>query len=144
CSEADFRLVTDLRGLPNVDLHVGPLERDAYYDAIARSIVLIPYVPGPYQWRTSGVYGEAKFLGAPVIVAAGSLVCNEVKSLGKGLVFEDRTATAIKACIEMAQHQIMALRARATACAKKFSAENGPDRCVDAIESLFCESLSPK
>ena len=42
-------LLTDLRGLPNVELHEGVLERDAYYDAIARSIVLIPYVPNFYQ-----------------------------------------------------------------------------------------------
>jgi glycosyltransferase involved in cell wall biosynthesis len=137
CSEADFRLLTDLGGLPNVELHVGPMERDAYYDAIARSIVLIPYVPSSYQWRTSGVYGEAKFLGAPVMVAAGSWIAEEVKRLGNGLVFEERTATAMKACIETAQSEITDLRARAIVYAKKFSAENGPDRCVDAIESLF-------
>ena len=86
--EAHFRLLTDLRGLPNVELHVGTLERDAYYDAIARSVVLIPYAPSSYRWRTSGVYDEAKYLGAPVIVAAGSWIADEVKTLGNGLVFE--------------------------------------------------------
>jgi glycosyltransferase involved in cell wall biosynthesis len=137
-----FRKLTDLRGLPNVELHEGELERDAYLDAIARSIVLIPYAPDSYQWRTSGVYGEAKFLGAPVIVAAGSWIAEEVKSFGNGLVFEEHTATAIAACIARAQSEIGNLRDRAAVCAKQFSSENGPDRCVDAIESLYANDCS--
>src|SRR5262249_42869043 len=130
--DANFRLLTDLGGLPNVELHVGTLEHDAYYDAIARSVVLIPYAPGTYQYQMSGVYAEAKFLGAPVIVAAGSWIAEEVKTLGNGLVFEECTATAIKACLERAQREFGVLRARAAFYAKKFSVENGPDRCVDA------------
>jgi glycosyltransferase involved in cell wall biosynthesis len=137
--EVDLRQLTALRGLPNVELHEGVLERDAYHDAIARSVVLIPYAPNRYQWRSSGVYVEAKFLGAPVIVAAGSWFAEEVKSLGNGLVFEDYTPAAIAACIATAQREIGNLRERAAVCAQKFSAENGPDRCVDAIESLFAD-----
>src|SRR5262249_29491511 len=95
----DLSLLTDLRGLPNVELHEGVLARDAYYDAIARSVVLIPYDPNHYRQRLSGVYVEAKFLGAPVIVAGGSWIAQEVISFGNGLVFEERTATAIAACI---------------------------------------------
>jgi glycosyltransferase involved in cell wall biosynthesis len=140
--EVDLRLLTTLRGLPNVELHEGVLERDAYHDAIARSVVLIPYAPNRYQWRSSGVYVEAKFLGAPVIVAAGSWIAEEVKSLGNGLVFDDYTPAAIAACIATAQREIGNLRERAAVCAQKFSAENGPDRCVDAIESLFADKDS--
>jgi len=129
--------LTALRGLPNVELHEGVLEPDAYHDAIARSIVLIPYLPDQYRWRSSGVYVEAKSLGAPVIVSAGSWIAEEVKSLGNGLVFEEYTPAAIAGCIAQAQQEIGKLRERAAACAREFSAKNGPDRCVDAIESLF-------
>ena len=138
-----LRLLTELRGLPNVELHEGVLERNQYHDAVARSVVLIPYNPVPYdKGRTSGVYGEAKFLGAPVIVAAGSWIAEEVKFFGNGLVFEEPTAAAIAACIARAQCEIGSLRKRATACAKKFSSENGPDRCVDMIKSLFAKDCS--
>jgi glycosyltransferase involved in cell wall biosynthesis len=138
----DTRLLAALRDLPNVELHEGILERDAYHDAIARGVVLLPYSPSFYQWRSSGVYAEAKFLGAPVIVAAGSWIAEEVKSLGNGLVFEEYTPAAIAACIATAQREIGKLRERAAVCAQKFSAENGPDRCVDAIESLFADKYS--
>jgi hypothetical protein len=137
--EVDLRPLTALRGLPNVELHEGVLGRDAYHDAIAGSVVLIPYVPNNYRWRSSGVYMDAKFLGAPVIVAADSWMAEEVKSLGNGLVFEEHTPAAIAACIARAQREIGSLRERAAACAKEFSAANGPDRCVDAIESLFAK-----
>ena len=85
---------------------------------------------------------EAKFLGAPVIVAAGSWIAEEVKSLGNGLVFEEYTPDAIAACVATAQREIVNLRERAAVCARKFSAENGPDRCVDAIEALFANDCS--
>ena len=137
-SGVDLHLLA-LRGLPNVELHEGVLERDAYHDAIARSVVLLPYFPSYYQWRSSGVYAEAKFLGAPVIVGAGSWIAEEVKSFGNGLVFEEYSAAAIAACIATAQREIGNLRERAAVCAQKFSAENGPDRCVDAIESLVAD-----
>lgn len=137
--EVDLRPLTALRGLPNVELHEGVLARDTYHDAIARSVVLIPYRPHNYRWRSSGVYMDAKFLGAPVIVAADSWMAEEVKSLGNGLVFEEHTPDAIAACIARAQREIGGLRERAAACAKEFSAVNGPDRCVDAIESLFAK-----
>jgi glycosyltransferase involved in cell wall biosynthesis len=138
----DLGQLTALRGLPNVELHEGVLERDTYHDAIARSVVLIPYAPDHYLWRSSGVYVEAKFLGAPVIVAAGSWMAEEVKVMGNGLVFEDYSPAAIAACIARAQSEIGSLRERAKNCAREFSVENGPDRCVDAIESLFANGDS--
>jgi hypothetical protein len=137
--EVDLRPLTALRGLPNVELHEGVLGRDTYHDAIAGSVVLIPYVPNNYRWRSSGVYVDAKFLGAPVIVAADSWMADEVKSLGNGLVFEEYTPATIAACIARGQREIGSLRERAAACAREFSAANGPDRCVDAVESLFAK-----
>ena len=49
---------------------------------------------------------------------------------------------AITACIARAQSEIGSLRERAKICAQEFSVENGPDRCVDAIESLFANGDS--
>ncbi len=138
----DLGRLTALRGLANVELHEGVLEQDAYHDVIAQSVVLIPYAPNHYRLRSSGVYVEAKFLGAPVIVAAGSWMAEEVKVLGNGLVFEDYSPVAIAACIARAQTEIGSLREQAKICAREFSVKNGPDRCVDAIESLFANGDS--
>jgi len=131
------RSLSKLSEHTNVNVQLGMLERDAYYDAIARSVILIPCDPIHYRRKMSGVYLEAKCLGAPVIVPAGCWMANEVTSLGNGLVFEEYTATAIAACIARAQREIGKLRERAAAHAREFSAINGPDRCVDAIESYL-------
>jgi glycosyltransferase involved in cell wall biosynthesis len=131
------RLLSRLSEHANVDVQLGMLKRDAYYDAIARSVILIPCDPIRYRRKISGVYLEAKCLGAPVIVPAGSWMADEVKLLGNGLVFEEYTATAMAACIARAQREIGKLRERAAARAREFSAINGPDRCVEAIESYL-------
>jgi hypothetical protein len=64
-------------------------------------------------------------------------MAEEVKSLGNGLAFEDYNPAAIAGAIAEARREIETLRERAAACAKEFSAANGPDRWVDAIESLL-------
>ena len=126
-----------LSNLPNIELHEGVLGRNDYYDVVARSVVLMPYAPNLYGWKASGVYIDAKFMGAPVIVPADSWMAGEVKAFGNGLVFDENTPEAIAACIVRAQSEIETLRERAAALAQRFSMENGPDRCADAIESLF-------
>ncbi len=138
-SEDDKKLpfLNALSGFPNVELHEGILGRDDYYNVIARSVVLLPYAPNFYKWKASGVYMEAKFMGAPVIVPANSWMAGEVRAFGNGLVFAENTPEAIAACIARAQSEIETLRERAAVLAQRFAIENGPDRCIDAIESLF-------
>ena len=126
-----------LSGQPGVTFHEGPLPREEYNDWIAQSVVLLPYSLGRYQSRQSGVYLEAKSLGAPVIVPAGTWMAEEVSRLGNGLVFEAYNAGAIIECIARAQAELTALRERATACAAEHQREHGADRCVDVIEALF-------
>ena len=126
-----------LRGHPSVRFHEGPLPRDEYNDWIAQSVVLLPYSPDRYKSRNSGVYLEAKGLGAPVIVPAGTSIADEVARLRNGLVFEEFSVKSIVRCIAQAQTELPALRQRAMACAAQHQREHGADRCVDAIEALF-------
>jgi glycosyltransferase involved in cell wall biosynthesis len=133
----DLNSLSVLEGLDKVELYRGVLERDAYYDRMAGSVVLLPYVPEFYQVRWSGVYAEAKFLGAPVIVAAGSWIAEDVKRLGNGVVFENFSPQALAAAVEKASREIDTLRARAAAVAREYSAVNGADRCADAVAGLF-------
>jgi glycosyltransferase involved in cell wall biosynthesis len=126
-----------LRGLPGVEVHEGPLEQKLYYDVIAKSVVLLPCQAEIYRTKLSGVYLEAKCLGAPVIVPAGSAMAEDVKSSGNGLVFEEYSAAAIAECIARAQRELAELRARAAACAREARPLHGADRCVAAIEKLF-------
>jgi glycosyltransferase involved in cell wall biosynthesis len=132
--------VTSLKALssrPGVHFHEGPLPREEYNDWIAQSVVLLPYSADRYQSRQSGVYLEAKSLGAPVIVPAGTWMAEEVARLGNGLVFDEYSAQSIVRCVTRAQTELPALRARAMACAAEHRREHGADRCVEAIEALF-------
>ncbi len=129
--------VKALRDREKVQFHDGILPRDQYNDWIAQSLVLLPYDAALYQSRTSGVYCEAKSFGAPVIVPAGTWMADEVARIGNGLVFEERTAHSIAACVARARDDLAGLRARAAACAAEYSREHGAERCVDAVEALF-------
>jgi len=135
--------VTSLKALsnhPGVRFHEGALPREDYNDWIAQSVVLLPYSAERYQSRQSGVYLEAKSLGAPVIVPAGTWMAEEVARLGNGLVFDKYSAPSIAGCIARAQTELEGLRARAAACAAEHQREHGADRCVDAIEALFADA----
>ena len=133
----DMSALLALRSRPNVEIHEVPLSREDYHALIANSVVLLPYRSGAYRLRHSGIYTEAKCLGAPVIVPGGTWMADDVKSRGNGLVFEEHNANAIARSIARAQGDLGALRERAAACAEHFRKGQGPDRCVDAIAALF-------
>jgi hypothetical protein len=122
---------------PNVQIHEGALGRDEYYAAIADHVVLLPYQPGAYRWRDSGVYQEAKLLGAPVLVTAGTWMAEEVRSLGNGLLIEKPSVAAIVECIKQAQRELPALRAAAGRVAQESRRTQGVSRCIDAIAGAF-------
>ena len=77
----DGRILAELHGRANVQLHQGTMPVEDYYNVIANSVVLLPYDANRYQCRATGVYVEAKCLGAPVIVSPGNWVAEEVRSL---------------------------------------------------------------
>jgi hypothetical protein len=129
--------LTSLSGLPKVRVHEGQLEPDSYCDAIAAGVVLLPYYPGSYRWRSSGVYQDAKFLDAPVLVMAGTWMADEVKLLGNGLVIEEFSADSIVQCIARAQRDLPSLRAAAVRVGGEFRQHNGVGPCVDAIAAAF-------
>ena len=133
----DESLLSALSGLPYVRLHEGALERSDYYREIADSVVLLAYEPDAYRWRDSGVYHEALFLDAPVLVTAETFMADEVKSAGNGLVIEEFSTAAIVDCIARAQRELPALKAAAMRVGREARASQGVARCIDTIAGLF-------
>lgn len=136
-TDIDAEILTALAGLPHVRLHAGALERSDYCRAIADSVVLLAYKPSEYRWRDSGVYHEAKFLDAPVLVTAGTFMADEVMRSGNGLVIEDFTVPAIVDCIARAQRELPALREAAALVGKDARERHGVDHCLDALAAPF-------
>jgi hypothetical protein len=53
--DTPVRQLRELAGLPHVTLHEGVLDKEAFYDVIARSVVLLPFHPASFRARQSGV-----------------------------------------------------------------------------------------
>jgi hypothetical protein len=135
----DPNILRALSGLPHVRLHDGPMARNEYYDAIANSVVLLAYHPESYRWRDSGVFHEAKLLDAPVLVAAGTWMEQDVKALGNGLVIPSFTPNAAVESIMRAQRELPALRAAAARVGRDMREKNGVARCLEAFANA-CSS----
>ena len=118
-------------------VHLGVLERDEYYRAIANGVALLAYDPVAYRWRDSGVYREALMLDAPVLVSAGTWMAQEVKRCGNGLIIEDFSAAAIVDCIGRAQRELPALRAAATRIGEEFRRTQGVARYISTVLDAF-------
>jgi len=131
----DIATLTSLAGLPHVQMREGVLERHEYYQVIANSVSLLPYQAVHYVWRDSAVYHEAKMLGAPALVSAGTSMADEVAALGNGLVIKEHSVDGIMDCIAQAQSELPALRAAAARVREEFHRMQGVGRCVEAIES---------
>jgi hypothetical protein len=139
-TDMDTQVLTDLAGLPHVQLHEGSLQRGDYCRAIADSVVLLAYDPAEYRWRDSGVYHEARFLDAPVLVTAGSFMADEVMRSGNGLVIEDFSVPAIVDSIVRAQRELPALRDAAARIGRDVREQHGVGRCLDALAAPFSSS----
>src|SRR5262249_35934379 len=86
-----------------------------------------------YRWRDSGVYHEAKLLGAPVLATKGTTMANEIEVLGNGLAIERYSAAAIVDAVLHAQRELPKLQAAAARVREEFCPTQGTVRCVDAI-----------
>jgi len=64
-------------------------------------LILLPYLRGPYQSQTSGVYCEAAALGIPVVVPSGTWMADQVTKNGGGVLFDaGDEASLANACLE--------------------------------------------
>jgi len=132
-SDMDKQALPAVSGLPHVRLHEGPLERSEYYRTIAGSVMLLPYEADSYRWRDSGVFHEARYLDAPVLVSAGTWMAEDVTSGGNGLVIPEHSPAAIVDVIAKAKRDLPALRAAAMRVGREYRERNGVARCIDAI-----------
>jgi hypothetical protein len=136
-AEKEIPAAADLRSLPHVQVHEGLLGRDDYYRTIADSVVLLPYAARNYRWRDSGVYHEAKLLGAQVLATKGTSMANEIEALGNGLAIEHYSVAAIVDSVLRAQRELPKLRAAAARARDEFCRTQGAARCIDAIAWAF-------
>ena len=133
----DASALAALAALPHVRVVRGALDYEAYYRAIGKSVVLLPYQPNEYRWRDSGVYHEAKLLDAPVLVTAGTWMADDVRALGNGLVIEKFSVDAVVDAIARAQREHSALRTAAARVGREARKSEGVTRCIDAVAGAF-------
>jgi len=138
----DGTKLAELGERPNVQLYQGAMPAKDYYKLIASSVVLMAYDADRYQNRATGVYLEAKCLGAPMIVSPRNWLADEVKSFGNGIVCKERSADAIADAIMNAKGQIDDLRARAATVAFDFRSQHGVAHFVDSTLGLVGEGVS--
>ena len=118
------------------------MKPEDYYTALANSIVLLPYRADRYRWRSSGVYFEAKYLGAPMIVAPGIWMADEVAAAGNGIVAREESAAGFAEAIARAAREADRLRVCAGMAARDVRAHGGVGRFVDVAAALAGESGS--
>lgn len=138
----DGSKLAELGARASVQLYQGPMPAQDYYNVIANSVVLLVYDSNRYQCRGSGVYLEAKCLGAPVIVSPGNWVADEVRLCGNGIVCEERSVDAIVDAIVRAERKIDDLRARAAAIAIDYRTQHGAACFVDSVLGLVGEKVA--
>lgn len=121
-----------------VRLHPQPLAETEYEHFIESSdIILLPYLPGPYQAQTSGIYCEAAALGIPVVTSKSTWVADQVARNGGGILFEGGSARALAdACIE-AIGSYEELRETAERAALAWRAFHNPQNYITELDALI-------
>lgn len=103
--DAHESLQTILPADEAVRIFLEPLTEAEYASFIAEAdLIMIPYLPGPYQTQTSGVYCEAAALGIPVVVPSGTWMADQVAKRGGGILFSPTDPASLgKACLKAIQ-----------------------------------------
>jgi glycosyltransferase involved in cell wall biosynthesis len=107
--ESDEIAVCQLSNLSQVELIRSSFPRKSdYFAQMCRAhFVLLPYDPGPYAVRTSGIVLEALGLGRGVITTDGSWLAHELlKFSGAGVTMQSFSANALYNCLERAREMI--------------------------------------
>ncbi len=138
--ESDREAVAALRLLPQVELNRRSFARKTNYFAhLARArCILLPYDPGPYALRTSGIFLEAVGLGIPVVVTAGTWMASELQARGsRGFLMKDFSAAALSDCLEEARQAMLRTNPAAPQPDHAMIEEHRPANFCNAILRLM-------
>jgi glycosyltransferase involved in cell wall biosynthesis len=123
-----------------VIVHIGSLERDAYFTQMLESdVILTPYVAQQYAMMPSGVFGEALALGLPVVTPQETWMSDRLaEGWGAGETFPanaspEGIAEATTRAIEARE----ALRTRAMAGAAAWRRAQSLDAYIDHVLALL-------
>jgi glycosyltransferase involved in cell wall biosynthesis len=129
---------TDLPYDDVVHIHPEALSESEYESFIEDAdIILLPYLRGPYQAQTSGIYCEAAALGIPVVVSEGTWVADQIAKSGGGVLFEGGDAVSLaNACLEAIRNHPRLLRMAEQAAPTWRAFHNAPNY-VAHLEALL-------
>src|SRR5262249_40921187 len=98
-------------------------------------LLLLPYDPGVYQARGSGVFTEAATLGIPVVVTAGCAFGKPAIDDGWGVAIDEYSSEGVGRAVLVALDRLPALRIQAARAASRVQDRLQPvlARTVDTI-----------
>ena len=116
---------------PDVVLLTRPLEPDDYAEVLrSADLVLLPYDAEAYGPRSSGILAEARALGIPAIVPAGTWMA-DVAGPATDVVFSQ--PAALLATVERALGRLAELTAAWRAAAPAWRHSHSPQALLDAL-----------
>ncbi len=113
------------------------------YDQLLRSanLVLLPYDPGNYLGRTSGIFAEALALGIPVVATQGTWMAHELRQLGLGnLIMETWSAAGLRAAIERFLTYREEQRSDLAKAVSRWRDFHSADRYLDILDRLVADT----
>ncbi len=127
-----------LRTMPNVSLIEGVLNSVAYIrETNNADIILLPYDPGQFGMRGSGMFTQAVSAGQPIIASQGTFAAESIrKGEAQGEIFAPYTAKELAGAITRILSKIDEMRSRAETQATAFARKHNGDAYVDALLSL--------
>jgi len=134
-----------LSGLSGVELLPGNLRTDSYYEVLSNAdCVLVPYDPGDYLGRTSGIFAEAVAFGKPVITTDHTWMADQVRDLGSGIVMrkfhsDDLAHAMLEYLDNRPGHDI-----RAGEASRTWRRDHGARQYVDLLLNLVAAESGPE
>ena len=125
--------------LDGLDIHTGQLSHRAYVSRLETlEILLLPYMPGRYALRSSGIFAEAVAHGLVTVVPDKTWMADQLAAgRGAGVTFKDHTAESIAAALVAANDTRAVLQAEAATRRDAWRAAE----CVDAFFDRIIERV---
>ncbi|QAY94861.1 hypothetical protein CWB41_03145 [Methylovirgula ligni] len=133
-----------LRRLSGIELVEGIMDSAEYAQRTnAVDVTLLPYDPGRFGQRGSGLYTEAVAAGRPVIAARGIYAATEIESgVAEGEIFAPYTSEALADAIERLLPHLAESQSKAAQGAPDFASRHSGAAYVDVILKLVNSARS--
>lgn len=131
------KAVAEMRAIPNVQLHSGPLSTAEFAQQLLHSdVILLPYDHRAYGAKTSGIFAEAVAFGKVTVVPEGTwMAANLENGRGAGTAFGDYSPQSIAAAVGAAVDKLDELRAKAEERADAWRREQSVAAFLDRMQS---------